>query len=146
MAATERIFQHLQHHSIVVRVEAAQAAAALLVHEEAVNLIRPGLENVLKAFLQIMDEIDFEDLVNSLRQIVETFSDEVAPYAKSLCIKLSAAFIKLINNKGDADDELTDEGLTATGLMKAIRKILEAVYYIADKQPQLYPELEEVLE
>ena len=57
----------MQHHSIVVRVEAAQAAAALLAHEEAVKIVRPGLENVLKAFLQIMDEVDFEDLVNSLR-------------------------------------------------------------------------------
>lgn len=89
-----------------------------------------------------MDEIDYEGLVNSLRKIVEVFSDEVAPYAKSLCIKLSEAFIRLINNKGDVDDELTDEGLTASGLMKAIRRVLEAVYYISDQQPQLYPELE----
>ena len=66
---------------------------------------------------------------------METFSDEVAPYAKSLCIKLSEAFIKLINQKGDVDDELTDDGLTAAGLMKAIRRVLEAVYYIQEKQP-----------
>ena len=89
-----------------------------------------------------MDEVDFEELVNSLKKLVEVFSDEVAPYAKSLCMKLSEAFIRLVQNKGDADDEATDEGLTAEGLMKAIRRVLEAVYYINDQQPELYLELE----
>ena len=79
-----------------MRVEAAQTVAALLDHECVVNLVRPGLGNVLKVFLHIMDEVDFEELVNSLKRIVEVFSDEVAPYAKSLCIKLSEAFIRLV--------------------------------------------------
>ena len=133
LAATERVFQHLQHPNIVVRVEAAQTVSALLDHECVVNLVRPGLGNVLKVFLQIMDEVDFEELVNSLKKLVEVFSDEVAPYAKSLCMKLSEAFIRLVNNKGDIDDEATDEGLTAEGLMKAIRRVLESVYYINEQ-------------
>ena len=63
--------------------------AALLDHEAVVDFVRPGLGDVLKVFLQTMDEIDLEELVSSLRKIVEIFADEVAPYAKSLCIKLS---------------------------------------------------------
>jgi hypothetical protein len=42
-----------------------------------------------------MDEIDFEPLVEALRNIVDIYGDEVAPYALSLCEKLSAAFIRL---------------------------------------------------
>ena len=71
-----------------MRVEAAMAAAALLDHAPVREFIRPGLGNVLKVYLDILDEIDFDELVNSLRKIVEVFSEEVAPYAKSLCIKL----------------------------------------------------------
>lgn len=134
-----RVAEHLQHPNIVVRVEAAQALSALLGHPEVQEFIRPGLGNVLKVFLQIMDEIDFDGLVNSLKKIVEVFADEVAPYATSLCLKLSEAFIRLIQSKGDADDEATDEGLTAEGLMKAIRRVLQSIYFIADNQPQLYP-------
>lgn len=133
MTAAQRVFQHLQHPNIVVRVEAAQTAAALLDHAAVANFIKPGLGDVLKVFLQIMDDIDFEDLVNSLRKIVEVFSNEVAPYAKSLCIKLSEAFIRLTKNKGDVDDEATDEGLTAGGLMKAIRRTIESIYFIRDQ-------------
>ena len=80
-----------------------------------------------------MDEIDFDDLIHSLRKIVEVFSAEVAPYAKSLCIKLSEAFIRLIKNKGDQDDEDADDSMTAEGMMKAIRRVLESIYYINDQ-------------
>ena len=68
------------------------AAASLLDHEAVADFVRPGLGNVLKVYLEILDELEFDELVNSLRKIVEVFSDEVAPYAKSLCIKLSEAF------------------------------------------------------
>ena len=47
--------------------------------------MRPGLGNVLKMYLRIMDEIDFEELVGALRIIVDTYDDEIAPYAVSLC-------------------------------------------------------------
>lgn len=146
LAATQRVFQHLQHPNIVVKVEAAQAAVALLDHNEVVQWIKPGLDNVLKVFLEIMDQIDFDDLIHALRKIVEVFSGEVAPYAKSLCIKLSEAFVRLIKNKGDPDDEGAEDSMTAEGMMKAIRRVLESVYYISDQQPQLYLELEEILE
>lgn len=94
-----------------------------------------------------MDEIDYDELVHSLRRIVEVFSDEVAPYAKSLCMKLSDAFVRLIKSKdADEDEEFVDEGLTAEGMMRAIRRVLESIYTISEQQPQLYPELEEILE
>lgn len=67
----------------------------LLSHEKAVDLVRPNLGNVLKVFLLIMDEIDFEPLVEALRNIVDIYGEEVAPYALSLCEKLSVAFIRL---------------------------------------------------
>jgi hypothetical protein len=49
-------------------------------------------------YLKIMDEIDFEELVGALRIIVDTYEDEIAPYAVSLCQKLSEAYCRLIQN------------------------------------------------
>lgn len=90
----------------------------------------------MKVFLQVMDDIDSEELVNSLRKIVETFGNEVAPYAKSLCMKLSDAYVRLVNSKGDwTTDEATEEGLTSDGIMKAIRRVLQSIYYIIDQHP-----------
>ena len=89
--------QHLYSDNIAVKVDAACAISELLDHEEAINFIRPGLEQILKVFLKIMDEIDFEDLVSALRKIVEVFEEDIAPFAISLCTKLSEAHIRLSN-------------------------------------------------
>lgn len=105
--------------------------------------MRPALGSILKVYLQIMDEIDFEDLVGSLRVIVETYDEEIAPYAVSLCEKLSAAYLRLISQCPDPEDHETEAGLTADGLMTAIRRVLNS---ITGKFPLLYPRLEQILE
>ena len=43
-----------------------------------------------------MDDIDFEELTGALKVIVEAFEDEIAPYAVSLCQKLSQAYVRCI--------------------------------------------------
>jgi len=45
-------------------------------------------------------------------------------------------YIRLVNSKGDAEEEETEAGLTADGLMTAIRRVLNS---ISGKFPQLYP-------
>lgn len=105
--------------------------------------MRPGLGNVLKMYLKIMDEIDFEELVGALRIIVDTYEDEIAPYAVSLCTKLSEAYCRLIASNEDPEEADTEAGLTADGLMTAIRRVLNS---ISGKFPKIYPELEAILE
>jgi len=90
-----------------------------------------------------MDEIDFEDLVKALKNIVEIYGDEINPYALSLCMKLSEAYVRLVQAKTSNEDEDADTGLTADGLMSAIRRVLNS---ISGKFPDLYPQLEGVLE
>ena len=98
---------------------------------------------MLKIYLKIMDEIDFEDLVSALRKIVDVYTEEIAPYAISLCQKLSEAFVRIVASKGGKEDEDTEVGLTAEGLMTAIRRVLNS---ISGRFPELYPQLEEILE
>lgn len=128
---------------IAVKVEAAKAISSLLAHDEAVEFIRPGLGDILKIYLKIMDEIDFEDLVKALKNIVEIYGDEINPYALSLCMKLSEAYVRLVQAKTSLEDEDADTGLTADGLISAIRRVLNS---ISGKFPDLYPQLESVLE
>ena len=90
-----------------------------------------------------MDEIDFEDLVSALRKIVEVFQEDIAPFAISLCTKLSEAHVRLSNQKGNKDDEDNETSLTAEGLITAIRRVLNS---ISGKFPELYPQLEEILQ
>jgi hypothetical protein len=79
------IYENLSHADLPVRVEAALALNQLLEHELAVDFLRPGLEVLLKTYLKIMDDIDFDELVEALQSLVDVYQYEIAPYAVSLC-------------------------------------------------------------
>jgi hypothetical protein len=68
-----------------VRVNAAVALIKMLSHEAAINFVRPGLGDIIKIYLKLIDDIDYDELINSLRKIVEVFESEISPYAVQLC-------------------------------------------------------------
>lgn len=64
-----------------VKVEAANTLPKLLKWNVTVNLIKPEIEGLLRIYLGIINEIDSEDLVDSLENIIEYFSGDISPYA-----------------------------------------------------------------
>jgi|TARA_B110001450_G_scaffold230954_1_gene232530 2-polyprenyl-6-methoxyphenol hydroxylase-like FAD-dependent oxidoreductase len=56
---------------------------------------------------------------------------------------LSEAYCRLIASNGSQEETDTEAGLTADGLMSAIRRVLNS---ISGKFPALYPQLEAILE
>ena len=130
------IYENLSHSDLPVRVEAALALNGLLEHQIAIDFLRPGLEVLLKTYLKIMDDIDFDELVQALQQLVNVYHDEIAPYAVSLCAKLGEAFMRLINSKGVGEEEDNETCLTADGLMTAITRVLKS---ISGQYKELYP-------
>lgn len=137
------IYDNLNHSELPVRVESALALHKLLCHELSVSFLRPGLEMLLKTYLKIMDDIDFDELVEALKTLVDVYREEIAPYAVSLCSKLSEAYLRLIAQKGSGDEEDNETLLTADGLMTAIKRVLNS---ISGEYKHLYPELEQILE
>lgn len=79
-----------------VRVNAAVSLIKLLTQDIAVEFVRPGLETIIKIYLKLIDDIDYDELIESLKRIVEVFEDEIAPYAIQLCSKLGEAYLRLI--------------------------------------------------
>lgn len=118
------IYSSLSSEHLPVRVEAALALNGMLSKEIAIEFLRPGLETLLKTYLKIMDEIDFDELVEALQELVNVYQDEIAPYATSLCSKLGDAYLRLLSVKGTGEDEDQETSLTAEGLMTAIRRVL----------------------
>lgn len=115
-------------------------------HDFAVEFVRPGLGTVIKIYLKLIDDIDYDELVDSLKIIVEIFSEEIAPYAEELCVRLGESYIRIMESqKEQGADQLevdTETCLTADGLMTAIRRILQS---ISGKYAELYPKLEQIL-
>ena len=80
-----RIYQCLMGNDLPVRVNAAVALIKLLAHPVAVEFVRPGLAEIIRIYLTLIDEIDYDELINSLKTIVDYFEDEIGPYALQLC-------------------------------------------------------------
>ena len=49
--------------------------------------------------MKLIDDIDYDELINSLKTIVEHFEEEIGPYAIELCTKLGEAFLRLHEQK-----------------------------------------------
>lgn len=146
--ALNSLYQCLLSNDLPVRVNAAVALVKLLDHPAAVEFIRPGLSDVIRIYLKLIDDIDYDELITSLKKIVDVFEDEIGPYALDLCSKLGEAFIRLQEQKkataGSNQLDLDQEtSLTAEGLMTAIRRILQS---ISGRYPDMYAQLEAVLE
>lgn len=125
--ALNRIYTNLHHSDLPVRVAAALTMNEMLEHDIAIDFLRPGLEALLKTYLKIMDDIDFDELVRALQELVAVYEDEIAPYAISLCSKLGEAYLRLVSAKGSGDSEDQETCLTADGLMTAIRRVLTSI-------------------
>jgi hypothetical protein len=96
----------------------------------------------------LIDEIDYDELIEALRTIVSVYGDEICPYAVELCQKLGEAYCRLAHASsvnvggGNELEEDAESSLTAGGLMGAIRRILSV---ISGRFPTLYPAIEEAL-
>ena len=89
----------MQSSDLPVRVNAAVSLIKLLDHPAAVEFVRPGLSDVIRIYLKLIDDIDYDELITSLKKIVDVFEEEIAPYALDLCGKLGEAFIRLHEQK-----------------------------------------------
>ena len=49
-----------------VRVNAAVSLVKLLDHPAAVEFVRPGLSDVIRIYLKLIDDIDYDELITSL--------------------------------------------------------------------------------
>ena len=78
---------------LTVKLEAAVALAQ--VADGAKELIAPELGKIIQVYLQLMNEIDSEDLVDALAVIMETFKEEIVPYALDTIKSLVSQHIKL---------------------------------------------------
>jgi hypothetical protein len=125
----DALYGNLSHADLPVRVNSALALIKMMSHEFAIEFVRPGLGQVIKIYLKLIDDIDYDELIDSLKIIVEIFSAEIAPYAEDLCMRLGESFVRLMDtqkgqNGGDALELDNETCLTVDGLITAIRRIL----------------------
>lgn len=127
----------------IVRLKAACAFSSILKHKEAVNMVKPFLNNILAEYVKLLDTFDNEDIIRSLENIISTFSDSIAPFAAELIRHLSTVFLKYckIDHEKSKDDNYEgDVEMAASGCLNAISIILNAPIPI-----EVLPAIEDLL-
>ena len=92
----DSLYVNLSHTDLPVKVYSAIALIRFLSHDLAIEFIRPGLGKIIKIYLKLIDDIDYDELIESLKVIVEIFGIEIAPYAVELCTRLGESYCRLI--------------------------------------------------
>ena len=133
--AFRMICQLLVDPELPVKFEAALALPKLLSLSASSTLLTPEVHNVLELYLKLMDEIDSEDLVDSLEALVDHFHDLVLPFAVSLSQKLADTFLRLASS--NTADEEGDSALAAVSILNIEAKLLEMVQSQQDILAQL---------
>lgn len=112
----------------------------ILTQEQAVNILRPSLTQILEIVLSLMKLIDHQDIVSCMEFIITKFSKEIGPYALNLINELvnnyylyrKNADLKAREQKQDHkdDDEMSeDEGdsnMAAQACLETILKIMNS--------------------
>ena len=100
----------IEHKDLPVRCNAALALNSMMTVKEMESKIKPHLKDVLVVFVKLMNEIDNDTLINSLKSIFERFQNEIAPFAIELidsivkiCIKMKIKFEEMEENNQDID-------------------------------------------
>lgn len=125
--ACQGISACLADKHLPVQVAAAGGLSVLLFDAEAKHLLKGDLRNILQIILDLMNEIEFDGLVQALEGIISEFEDDIDPFAGGLIRGLMEAFFRYKSNSNQDDDpnEAVDEAeRAAEACLDTINNIL----------------------
>ena len=104
-----------------MRIEAATALPKFFDWENAKFKISSELQQVLSIYIELISQIDYEELIESLEDIVTHFSVEVRPFALDLCKCLVSAFLSMSSREGD------ETVVAAESVLNTLGKIIDVL-------------------
>ncbi|CAI2372071.1 unnamed protein product [Moneuplotes crassus] len=122
-AASEIIFELLKDNDIAVRIAASGALQKMIGKSSLKPIFAPQLGIILETFLEIMNDFENEELVNSLDRIVEIYADSIGPFAIQICEKVSESYWRML----EIDEECAEGELGAMGCVTIIKTIFQSV-------------------
>jgi hypothetical protein len=134
---TKKICSLLTDKDLPVRVAAALAAPGLLHIPLVKEFLTPHVPKLLMIYLNLMNDIDLEEILESLTAIISSFSILIKDYALELTEQLVKTFHRLLSS--EEDTEFTGENLSvAEAVIRTIIKLIEIFINYDD----IYPKIE----
>ncbi|KAL0479242.1 importin beta-like SAD2 [Acrasis kona] len=153
------ILNSLQDNHLIVKVQAGTSLTGFLQNASIIPEVRPLLPKLLNLYIQMMQELDYGDVVQSIDDLIEAFSSEIEPYALELLQNMVARCHTLFDQDDEDDqNDLNDDNIEEFGegeivcscCLKVILTVLNSVgnknqHLLRSAQELIVPLLEKIL-
>ncbi len=96
-AAFRGVMDCLLDKDLPVRVQAAAALGELIAHDEIRDVMAPNAGRLMQELLKLSDETDLDVLMVTQEKVVETFSEELIPFAVELTTQLRDSYVRMVH-------------------------------------------------
>ena len=121
----EAVCKLLLDPELPVRYEASLALPRLLKWSISKSRLSGELKSLLEIYLKIMNEIDSEDIVESLESVISAFPKEIIPFALELTQHLAGAFMRMVGK--DINEDEGEGAMAAASTLNTIAKIIDVL-------------------
>lgn len=99
------LYDKMCEANIVVQYYAILSFTELLDDKQALETARPHFQDILTIYVKLLEVIDHEGLISSLKSIVQCFSSEIVSVADDLSTHLFSMFYSLHNKEAEQNDD-----------------------------------------
>ncbi|KAI9278056.1 armadillo-type protein [Sporodiniella umbellata] len=123
----------LRDHELPVQVQAVLALQQIVRNEKAREATGPHLAFIIQTLIGLMNQIDTDVLVTALEEFVETFNEQLSPYAVELCKQLSDTYVHLLEDFSSRENDVAVVGnedafngkiVTAMSIIETIQRLI----------------------
>lgn len=137
-AGLRQVVTMMRDPDLPVSISAAFSLKFLIRATTAKDELRPVLPQILEEYFKLMTEIDHQDLVSTLESLIDTYGEEMAPYAVGLCQRLAEVFMRQF--KSDDEDDHTDSPMEClVAISSLLRGIKDLTHIYLQVEPVLIP-------
>ena len=124
-----------------VRFESAMALSSILKQKNVKELLKGNILSLLKIYIKLMEETDLEEIMDSLQEVVQNFTEESKIYIVQLSEYLNKYFIKLVNNINNKEKNEENEIDEYSLINNIINTFCNFIHYFVN-DGEIYPKIE----
>jgi hypothetical protein len=123
---TLKLSSLLNDKALPVKVMAAVIAPRLLCNKAAKELLTPYVSDLLSIYINLINDIDLEEIVEGLESIIFNFNTHIKSNAVALTQELVRVYKRImIDDDEDDEDKKDEKTLLAESVTRALIKIIE---------------------
>jgi hypothetical protein len=126
---------------IIINVSSCLALPSLLENSsEVVSMLKNDVKNIFSFYIKLMQDIDLDEVIISLEEFVNQYSEEVLEFSIELTNELAVAFDRYIK-----DSENSDDGDALSAASCVVRILIKLLEITSKKDKDLFYKIHDII-